>query len=358
MARSSYAARASGRTENLAPVSEARKRRYNSELCIWFTANAAHPRRVPRRAAPVAATIGNFDGVHRGHQAMLARVTAAARELRLASCVLTFEPHPRDYFAAAQRKPERRRAHRDAARQAARLLARCGIEQVRRAALRRAPSPRQRRKPSSTTCWSSGLGRAVRAGRRRLPLRREARRRLRDAAMRPAQRAASTWRRMTATRCTRGCASRAPPCAKRWRAATWRGAAALLGRPYSISGRVVHGDKLGRELGFATANLRCAHEPAAATGIFAVRVHGLGDKPRPGVASLGMRPTVTLERRRLLEVHPARLSPGSSTEARPRGIPAQAARRGEIRGLEALRAQIARDCDAARALPHGRAADV
>jgi len=75
----------------------------------------------------------------------------------------------------------------------------------------------------------------------------------------------------------------------------------LLGRPYSISGRVIRGNRLGRELGFATANLRVA-EPPALTGITAVRVGGDGLERHPGVASLGRRPTVA-GRDWLLEVH-------------------------------------------------------
>jgi riboflavin kinase/FMN adenylyltransferase len=80
-------------------------------------------------------------------------------------------------------------------------------------------------------------------------------------------------------------------------------AAALLGRPYSISGHVVHGRKLGRELGFRTLNLRFPHPKPAAMGIFVVRVHGLAGTPLPGVASLGMRPTVEDSGRVLLETH-------------------------------------------------------
>jgi riboflavin kinase/FMN adenylyltransferase len=82
-----------------------------------------------------------------------------------------------------------------------------------------------------------------------------------------------------------------------------RQAEALLGRAYSISGHVVHGRKLGRELGFRTLNLRFAHAGPAAGGIFAVRLHGLAEQPLPGVASLGVRPTVEDAGRVLLEVH-------------------------------------------------------
>jgi riboflavin kinase / FMN adenylyltransferase len=80
-------------------------------------------------------------------------------------------------------------------------------------------------------------------------------------------------------------------------------AATLLGRPYSISGHVLHGRKLGRELGTPTLNLRFGHARPAAQGVFAVRVHGLADAPLPGVASLGVRPTVEDAGRQLLEVY-------------------------------------------------------
>jgi riboflavin kinase/FMN adenylyltransferase len=80
-------------------------------------------------------------------------------------------------------------------------------------------------------------------------------------------------------------------------------AAALLGRPYAISGRAVHGRKLGRELGFRTLNLRFVHPRPAAMGIFVARIHGLGPRALPGVASLGVRPTVEDAGRVLLETH-------------------------------------------------------
>jgi riboflavin kinase / FMN adenylyltransferase len=79
--------------------------------------------------------------------------------------------------------------------------------------------------------------------------------------------------------------------------------AALLGRPYSITGRAIHGRKLGRDLGFRTLNLRFPHARPAATGIFVARVHGLSDGALPAVANLGVRPTVDDSGRVLLEVH-------------------------------------------------------
>jgi riboflavin kinase/FMN adenylyltransferase len=83
--------------------------------------------------------------------------------------------------------------------------------------------------------------------------------------------------------------------------------AQLLGRPYAISGHVVHGRKLGRELDCRTLNLRFAHWKPAASGIFVVQVHGLLDQPLPGVANLGIRPSLDPQDvnggRVLLETH-------------------------------------------------------
>ncbi len=80
-------------------------------------------------------------------------------------------------------------------------------------------------------------------------------------------------------------------------------AARLLGRPYSIDGRVVHGDKIGRQLGFHTANIRIKHERPPLQGVFAVDVKGLPGGPHQGVANLGFRPTANQVARPLLEVH-------------------------------------------------------
>jgi riboflavin kinase/FMN adenylyltransferase len=131
-------------------------------------------------------------------------------------------------------------------------------------------------------------------------------------------------------------------------------AEALLGRPYAISGRVQHGRKLGRELGFRTLNIRFAHARPAAMGIFVVRVHGLAAGPLAGVASLGVRPTVEDAGRVLLEVHcldwPAALGPDGGY-GRPLRVDLLHKLHDELKydSLEALREGIARDTEAARA---------
>lgn len=80
-------------------------------------------------------------------------------------------------------------------------------------------------------------------------------------------------------------------------------AARLLGRPYSTSGRVVQGDGLGRKLGFPTANVQMKHNRPPLAGIFAVEVAGIANTPLPGVASLGVRPTVKQAAEPVLEVY-------------------------------------------------------
>ena len=83
--------------------------------------------------------------------------------------------------------------------------------------------------------------------------------------------------------------------------ARWR--ARLLGSPYSIDGRVTHGDEIGRRLGFATANIRIRHDNPPLSGVFAVEAHGLQDGPRRGVANIGLRPSANKLERPLLEAH-------------------------------------------------------
>ncbi len=138
-------------------------------------------------------------------------------------------------------------------------------------------------------------------------------------------------------------------------------AARLLGRPYSISGHVVHGQKLGRSLGFRTLNVAFRHPKPAASGIFVVRTHGLGTAPVDGVASLGVRPTVEDAGRVLLEVHCLAWPPEGLEAPAQAGLDSAygkivrvellAKLHDELKyeGLDALQAGIAQDCEDARA---------
>jgi riboflavin kinase/FMN adenylyltransferase len=133
---------------------------------------------------------------------------------------------------------------------------------------------------------------------------------------------------------------------------------ALLGRPYSISGHVVHGRKLGRKLGFKTLNLRFAHWKPAASGIFAVEVHGLSDAPLPGVANLGIRPSIDATDvnggRVLLETHclewPASLG-AEGAYGKIIRVELLHKLHDELKydSLDALTTGIAKDCEDARA---------
>jgi riboflavin kinase/FMN adenylyltransferase len=256
--------------------------------------------RHPGLAPSCALTIGNFDGVHRGHQAMLALLTNEARHRGLASCVMTFEPHPRDHFAALAGKPESAPRRIATLRDKLFELERCGVEQA--VVLRFGPQ-------LSSLSPQAFIDDVLMAG---LHARyvlvgddfRFGAKRAGDYAMLDA---AGDARGFDVARMMSYEVHGARVSSSAVRAALASGdmelAAALLGRPYSISGHVLHGKKLGRELGFPTMNLRFAHPRPAAMGIFVVRVHGLTALPLAGVANLGVRPTVDDAGRVLLEVY-------------------------------------------------------
>ncbi|HSB48903.1 MAG TPA: bifunctional riboflavin kinase/FAD synthetase [Burkholderiales bacterium] len=253
-------------------------------------------RGIPAAAAgPTALTIGNFDGVHLGHQAMLAELKRAAGRLGVPSCVLTFEPHPREFFA-----PDRAPTRLTSLREKLELLAGCGIERVHlcRFDYRFAQITAE---DFIERIIARGLGArwllagddfrfgARRAGDLGLLKRNGPRLGVEVSAlasfMQEGERVSSTAVR------------------KALAAGELARAERLLGRAYSISGRVVRGDGLGRKLGFPTANVQMKHNRPPLTGIFAVRLHGAADKGLWGVASLGVRPTVKSQGAPVLEVH-------------------------------------------------------
>lgn len=251
-------------------------------------------------ASACAVTIGNFDGVHRGHQAMLALLINEARHRGIPSCVLSFEPHPRDYFARAGGHPERAPARISTLRDKLSELEGCGIDQV---VLLRFDRGFAAQTPEDfiDQVLVHGLharyvlvGDDFRFGAQRAG----------DYAMLDAAGEARGFdvARMQSYE-VHGLRVSSSAVREALTAGDMTRVRALLGRPYSISGHVVHGRKLGRELGFPTLNLRFSHTKPAAAGIFVVRVHGLAAAPLRGVASLGVRPTVEDTGRVLLETH-------------------------------------------------------
>ena len=249
---------------------------------------------------PCALTIGNFDGVHRGHRALLSRVTAAAQRLGVESAVMTFEPHPREYFAHLLGH-ETLAPHRVAnLRDKLQALEAAGIDRVivehfnaRFAAMSPEDFVRKLLVDGLHVKWLI-VGDDFRFGAKRAG----------DFTMLTEAGKAYGFEVQSLQTVTH---AEARISSSAVRSALQEGdfsrAGELLGHPYSISGHVQHGRKLGRTIGFPTLNLRIAHKRPALTGIFIVQVHGLAQKALPAVASLGVRPTVEDNGRVLLEVH-------------------------------------------------------
>jgi riboflavin kinase / FMN adenylyltransferase len=247
-----------------------------------------------------AVTIGNFDGVHRGHQAMLALLTSEARHRGLPACVLSFEPHPRDFFAARAGQPESAPRRIATLRDKLAELERCGIDRV---VIARFDERFAAQTPQAfiDDMLLAGLrARYVLVGDDfRFGAKRAGNYDMLDAA--GAAGGFDVARMMSYE--VHGLRVSSSAVREALAAGEMARTHALLGRAYSISGHVQHGQKLGRELGFRTLNLRFAHARPAAMGIFVVRVFGLCDTPLDGVASLGVRPTVDNSGRVLLETH-------------------------------------------------------
>ncbi|MBC7619631.1 MAG: bifunctional riboflavin kinase/FMN adenylyltransferase [Candidatus Saccharibacteria bacterium] len=337
----------------------------------------------PGIAPASAITIGNFDGVHRGHQAMLALLKGEAQQRGVASVALTFEPHPRDYFAEMHQKPDMAPARVGTLRDKLCDLAKFGVDQtvvLRFNAALAGVSPQD----FITQVLVQGLGaRYVLVG----DDFRFGKARAGDYALLDAAGEAQGFdvARMNSyeisypharhsvsslplegeqvalgrpggdTHGLRVSSSLVREALSQGRMAD---AARLLGRPYCISGHVVHGRKLGRTLGFKTLNLRFAHWKPASSGIFVVLVHGLVDKPIKGVANMGVRPSLDPDDvnggRVLLETHcldwPAELGPeGAYGKIIRVELLHKLHDEYKYDGLESLTRGIHQDCDHARA---------
>jgi riboflavin kinase/FMN adenylyltransferase len=284
-------------------------------------------------------TIGNFDGVHLGHRALLEKLSRTARAAGLPAAVLTFEPHPREFF-----DPGNAPARLTTLREKLELLAEYGVDIVTVArfdaafAALDADAFIERVLIGSQQLRHLIIGDDFRFGKKRvgdfaLLERTGAERGFRveamDSVVVEGERVASSGVREALA------------------GGDMERAARLLGRPYAIDGRVVHGDKRGRQLGFPTANIRIKHNPLPMSGVFAVEVSDYCGPPRPGVANLGIRPTVNGVRP-LLEVHLfdfARDIYGAHLNVR---FVHKLREEMKFSGLDALRAQIERDAAEAR----------
>jgi riboflavin kinase/FMN adenylyltransferase len=241
------------------------------------------------------ATIGNFDGVHLGHQAVFRHLLKKGEELGLPATVITFEPQPMEYFA-----PDKAPARLTRMREKLQAIYDTGVDRVvllefgpKMAAM---PADRfvQELLVQGLDVRYLFVGDDFRFGKGRtgdIELLRRV-----GAATGFEVENMSTFalreERVSSTRI---------------REALARGdlelAAHNLGRPYTICGRVAHGDERGRAIGFPTANIDLHRKVSPLHGVYAVLVYGLEQDPRPGVANIGTRPTVEGDTRYLLEVH-------------------------------------------------------
>jgi riboflavin kinase/FMN adenylyltransferase len=270
----------------------------------------------PASRTPCALTIGNFDGVHRGHRALIERVRAAADQLAVPVCVMTFEPHPREFFygrmvaegrTSDATKPPTRIAN---LRDKLDALAACGVDRVIverfNASFASLSAEHFIEDIVVAGCHARWLmvGDDFRFGAQR----RGGFAMLEDAGERFGF-TAETLPSVTLSADDDEAGERVSSSAIRaaLAAGDLRRAEALLGHPYFISGHVIQGQRLGRTIGFPTANIlphgHSTDRETALSGIFVVRVHGAADAALPGVASIGVRPTVEEAGRVMLEVH-------------------------------------------------------
>jgi riboflavin kinase/FMN adenylyltransferase len=241
--------------------------------------------------SPLALAIGNFDGIHLGHQALLKRLIETAHARGLKSALMTFEPHPREFFTPMQAP-----ARLTSLREKLELFAEAGVEYAyvcpfnKRFAAVTAEDFMQRIVREAMKAQAILVGEDFRFGAGRG-----------GSAMDFAEagfelinlpHVVFDGKRISSTAVREALAN-----------GDLAHAAKLLGRTYSISGKVVHGDKIGRQLGYPTANIHMLHDRPPLFGVYAVKLEGLAETHLPGVASLGVRPTVKANDRPKLEVH-------------------------------------------------------
>jgi riboflavin kinase/FMN adenylyltransferase len=243
---------------------------------------------------PRAVTIGVFDGVHRGHQALIERCTSLARADGITSTVVAFEPHPRAFFRP-QEAPGRIQGMRDRAL----ALSRLGVDELHILRFRQSVASMSPEHFMDAFLHDQlqarhlVVGDDFRFGARRAGS-------FDTLVQAEAQHGWTTHRIDSVT--AAGARISSSALREALRAGDLDAVRQMTGRPYTLSGHVIHGRKLGRDIGVPTLNIP-VHRQLLASGIFAVSVEGIGPSPLPGVASLGRRPTVEDAGRLLLEVH-------------------------------------------------------
>lgn len=294
----------------------------------------------PRHRGCVA-TIGAFDGLHLGHQAVLSQLLGEARRLGLPALAIVFEPLPREYLA-----PEQAPARLMSLREKVTVLRTLGLDRLlcirfdERLRGMSAVEFAQQIFVRGLGVRRLVLGDDFRFGRGREGDTRFLREQGRQHGFEvlPTQTCSLDGERVSSTRVRTALA-----------AGELALAARLLGRPYSLMGRVVRGRQLGRTLGAPTANVELRRLRAALGGVFVVDVSGGGLHHAPAVANLGTRPTVSSSNRPNLEVHVLDAAPNLYGERITVRFHHRLREEQAFASLDALRAAIARDWDNARA---------
>lgn len=291
------------------------------------------------------ATIGNFDGVHRGHQAVLARLFERAAELNLPSCVVIFEPQPREFFA-----PDSAPVRLSRLRDKVELLAAAGVDRVLCLAFN------QRLRELSAADFVrvvlvEGLGVEhleigddFRFGCDR------------SGDFTFLQQAGLTYGftvEEAATVEIDGSRVSSTRVRDALQIANFVEAEHLLGRPFAIAGRVIHGQKLGRQLGAPTANVQLKRHRVPLSGVFVVGLE-LGGASYPGVANIGVRPSVKDDGLAHLEVHLLEFSGDLYGQRVSVMFHHKLREEQRFASLEALKSAIAADIDAARVYWQGQ----
>lgn len=263
--------------------------------------NAIKLYRNQKAVAPTALTIGNFDGVHQGHQHLLAHIVEQAQTRLLIPSVLTFTPHPREFFALREQRPELIPTRISSLRDKVQALACAGIQAVHLQTFNQAMAQMppddfiQKVLLEHLQVRYLYVGEDFKFGHRRsgnIALLQEASQRYGFEVNTMVDVLDEHHIRYSSTEVRQALAF-----------GQIEKVNEFLGRPYTISGHVIHGKKIGRTIGIPTLNIPVMPRCALRSGVYIVSVRGLSEKPLPAIASLGVRPTIEANGEVLLEVH-------------------------------------------------------